>query len=58
MSTVKVLYVGDSEVVLNRYLVGADAIEHFAPHWAGDFVRWPHNATFWKQMVHWLARRT
>ncbi|MFN8374679.1 MAG: glutamine amidotransferase [Anaerolineae bacterium] len=27
MDVVKVLYVGDSEVVLNRYLVGADVIE-------------------------------
>ena len=27
MQTLKVLYVGDSEVVLNRYLVGADVIE-------------------------------
>ncbi len=29
----------------------------FAPHWAGDFVHWPHYPTFWKQMIHWLARR-
>jgi hypothetical protein len=27
MDPVNVLYVGDSEVVLNRYLVGADVIE-------------------------------
>ncbi|HXJ94069.1 MAG TPA: glutamine amidotransferase, partial [Terriglobia bacterium] len=27
MQPVKVLYIGDSEVVLNRYLVGADVIE-------------------------------
>ncbi|MBL8120034.1 MAG: cytoplasmic protein [Anaerolineae bacterium] len=27
----------------------------FAPHWAGDFVHWPHYTRFWTQMVQWLA---
>lgn len=27
----------------------------FAPHWAGDFVRWPGYAQFWEQMFTWLA---
>lgn len=29
----------------------------FAPHWAGDFVRWPHYGRFWRQMVTWLAKK-
>jgi uncharacterized membrane protein len=41
MQTIRVLYVGDSEVVLNHYLVGADVIEqsHF-----NDNGRWFRNA--------------
>ena len=27
----------------------------FAPHWAGDFVRWPHYPAFWAQTLRWLA---
>lgn len=27
----------------------------FAPHWAGDFVRWEHYAPFWAGMFSWLA---
>jgi len=27
----------------------------FAPHWAGDFVRWPGYPTLWSQMLTWLA---
>ncbi len=27
----------------------------FAPHWAGDFVRWPGYATFWAQLFAWLG---
>ena len=47
-------------------IIGAGAFGHgrtaifasdFAPHWAGDFVRWPHYAAFWQQMVTWLAAR-
>lgn len=30
----------------------------FAPHWAGDFVHWPHYSAFWSQMMRWLARRS
>jgi uncharacterized membrane protein len=41
MQPVKVLYVGDSEVVLNRYLVGADVIEQ---SYFNDNGRWFRNA--------------
>jgi uncharacterized membrane protein len=27
----------------------------FAPRWAGDFPRWKGYATFWAQMLRWLA---
>lgn len=27
----------------------------FAPHWGGDFIRWPGYAQFWAQMLTWLA---
>lgn len=27
----------------------------FAPHWGGDFIRWPGYAQFWVQMLTWLA---
>jgi uncharacterized membrane protein len=27
----------------------------FAPHWGGDFVRWPGYAQFWAQLLVWLA---
>jgi uncharacterized membrane protein len=37
MASVKVLYIGDSEVVLNRYLVGADVIEQ---SYFNDNGRW------------------
>lgn len=30
----------------------------FAPHWAGSFIHWPHYSAFWRQMLHWLARRS
>jgi len=29
----------------------------FAPHWAGDFVRWEEYPRFWAQMLTWLAGR-
>jgi uncharacterized membrane protein len=29
----------------------------FAPHWAGDFVRWPGYTPFWTQMLTWLANQ-
>lgn len=41
MQPVRVLYVGDSEVVLNRYLVGADVIEQ---SYFNDNGRWFRNA--------------
>src|SRR5437016_1869798 len=37
MKTIKVLYIGDSEVVLNRYDVGADVIEQT---YLNDNGRW------------------
>jgi len=53
-------YQGDPIIACWNLPGGRTAIfaSDFAPHWAGDFVRWPHYARFWKQMVHWLARRT
>lgn len=39
MDAVKVLYVGDSEVVLNRYLVGADVIEQSYFNDNGQYFR-------------------
>jgi uncharacterized membrane protein len=29
----------------------------FAPHWGGDFIRWPGYAQFWAQMLTWLASK-
>jgi uncharacterized membrane protein len=53
-------YEGDPIIACWDYPGGRTAIfaSDFAPHWAGNFVRWSHYATFWKQMVHWLAQRT
>jgi uncharacterized membrane protein len=59
-ATLVASYEGDPIIACWEYQGGRSAIfsSDFAPHWAGDFVRWLHYATFWKQMLHWLARRT
>jgi uncharacterized membrane protein len=53
-------YEGDPFIACWDYQAGRTAIfaSDFAPHWAGDFVHWPHYSAFWRQMVHWLARRS
>jgi uncharacterized membrane protein len=52
-------YQGDPFIAAWEYEQGRSAVfaSDFAPHWAGDFVHWAGYATFWRQMVHWLARR-
>jgi uncharacterized membrane protein len=52
-------YQNDPFIACWRYQVGRTAIfaSDFAPHWAGNFVHWPHYAAFWKQMVFWLTGR-
>ncbi len=51
-------YEGDPFIACQDYQRGRTAIfaSDFAPHWAGDFVHWPHYSTFWRQMLHWLAK--
>ncbi len=58
-ATVVARYQNDPIIACWPYQDGRTAIfaSDFAPHWAGDFVHWPHYATFWRQMVHWLADR-
>ncbi len=49
---------GDDPILITRtYGRGRTAAfaSDFAPHWAGDFVRWPGYATFWAQLFAWLA---
>jgi uncharacterized membrane protein len=52
-------YEGDPFIACWDYQAGRTAIfaSDFAPHWAGDFVHWAHYSAFWRQMVHWLAKR-
>jgi uncharacterized membrane protein len=47
----------DPFIVTGSYGKGRTAIfaSDFAPHWAGDFVRWDGYAQFWTQMFRWLA---
>lgn len=53
-------YAGDPIIASGAFGEGRTAIfaSDFAPHWAGDFVRWPHYSAFWAGMIHWLAKRT
>lgn len=53
-------YQGDPFIACWDYEAGRTAIfaSDFAPHWAGSFVHWPHYPAFWRQVIHWLARRT
>jgi uncharacterized membrane protein len=48
---------GDPIIATGSYGSGRTAIfaSDFAPHWAGDFVRWDGYATFWSQFLIWLA---
>ncbi len=59
-ATVVARYQDDPIIACWLYRAGRTAIfaSDFAPHWAGDFVHWPHYAAFWRQMVHWLAGRS
>ena len=52
-------YQGDPFIACWDYQPGRTAIfaSDFAPHWAGDFVHWSHYSAFWRQMIHWLAKR-
>jgi uncharacterized membrane protein len=59
-ATLVASYEGDPIIACWDYRGGRSAIfaSDFAPHWAGDFVHWPHYAAFWKQMLQWLAKQT
>ena len=49
---------GDDPIIATGgYGKGRTAIfaSDFAPHWAGDFVRWEGYARFWAQMLGWLS---
>jgi uncharacterized membrane protein len=50
-------YRDDPMVATGDYGQGRTAIfaSDFAPHWAGDFPHWEGYATFWTQMLRWLA---
>ncbi|CAN5609235.1 glutamine amidotransferase [soil metagenome] len=50
----------DPFIVTGSHGKGRTAIfaSDFAPHWAGDFVRWDGYAQFWTQMFSWLASAT
>jgi len=50
-------YRDDPMIATGAYRRGRTAIfaSDFAPHWAGDFPRWEGYATFWTQMLRWLA---
>jgi uncharacterized membrane protein len=58
-ATIVARYQNDPIIACWPYQNGRTAIfaSDFAPHWAGDFVHWPHYAAFWRQMVQWLADR-
>jgi uncharacterized membrane protein len=51
-------YQDDPFIACWDYQNGRTAIfaSDFAPHWAGDFVHWPHYSAFWRQMLTWLAK--
>ena len=59
-ATLLAQYKGDPFIACWDCQKGRTAIfaSDFAPHWAGDFLHWPHYASFWKQMIHWLAKRS
>ena len=50
-------YGNDPIIATWTYGKGRTAVfaSDFAPHWAGDFVRWNGYPTFWAQMTRWLA---
>src|SRR5215216_433001 len=50
-------YRDDPMIATGAFGRGRTAIfaSDFAPHWAGDFPRWDGYATFWTQMLGWLA---
>jgi uncharacterized membrane protein len=52
-------YGDDPFIATGTYGAGRTAIfaSDFAPHWAGDFVRWEGYARFWTQFLAWLGGR-
>lgn len=53
-------YQDDPLIACWEFAAGRSAVftSDFAPHWAGSFVHWPHYSEFWKQLLHWLAKRS
>ena len=47
----------DPIIATGAYGAGRTAVfaTDFAPHWGGDFVRWPGYADFWAGMLRWLG---
>jgi len=47
----------DPIIATGSYGAGRTAVvaTDFAPHWGGDFIRWPDYPQFWAQMLTWLA---
>jgi len=58
-ATLVASYQSDPLIACWEFKRGRSAVfaSDFAPHWAGSFVHWLHYGAFWKQLVHWLARR-
>ncbi|MGO9272588.1 MAG: glutamine amidotransferase [Terriglobia bacterium] len=58
-ATLVASYQGDPLIACWEFQGGRSAIfaSDFAPHWAGSFVHWSHYGRFWKQLLHWLAKR-
>jgi uncharacterized membrane protein len=50
----------DPMIATGHFGFGRTAIfaSDFAPHWAGDFVRWPGYSQFWTRFLRWLADET
>jgi uncharacterized membrane protein len=50
-------YRDDPIIATGTYGAGRTAVftSDFAPHWAGDFVRWDGYPSFWAQLFAWLA---
>lgn len=46
----------DPIIATGSYGKGRTAVfaTDFAPHWGGDFIRWPGYSQFWAQMLTWL----
>jgi uncharacterized membrane protein len=58
-ATLVASYNGDPLIACWGVKSGRSAVfaSDLAPHWAGNFIHWSHYSAFWKQLLHWLAKR-